>query len=87
MSDIKPLPPLPANAGCPRCGQAFRCGVADAHCACFGLDIGPQLRQQLARDYRSCLCVDCLKELQQAQKMQADEAPTGGVPDGTTGKT
>ena len=54
---------LPVNAACPRCGGPFRCGVADTSCACFGLQIGPALRAQLAAAYSSCLCVNCLAEL------------------------
>lgn len=66
MSETAPAKsPPPLNAGCPRCSEPFRCGVADTTCACFGLNIGPVLRAQLARDYSTCLCVACLQELQQ----------------------
>ena len=64
-------PVLPVNASCPRCGGPFRCGVADTTCACFGLQIGPALRAQLAAEYSSCLCVACLAELQNEQKQKA----------------
>ena len=49
---------------CPRCGGGFHCGAQDAHCDCFDLNIGPALRERLAREYLGCLCVRCLKELQ-----------------------
>lgn len=66
------LPDLPTNAACPRCGEAFRCGASDAHCACFGLQIGPVLRAQIRRDYgdEACLCVNCLLALQQQAQQQ-----------------
>ena len=61
------LPMLPSNAACPRCGEVFRCGAADASCACFGLDIGAALREQLASQYSQCLCVTCLQQLRQIE--------------------
>ena len=61
---------LPDNTACPRCGGAFRCGAGDPSCACFGLQIGPALRAQLAADFRGCLCVACLAELQLQQQLQ-----------------
>lgn len=67
--------PLPLNEDCPRCGQPFRCGVNDGHCACFGLEIGEALRQRLARDYTSCLCVACLRELKAQQALENPEIP------------
>lgn len=73
MSEI-----LPANAACPRCGGPFRCGATDPHCACFDLQIGPVLRAQLATDYSSCLCLNCLIELQSAQLQQPMPKPTPG---------
>jgi len=55
-----------ANAACPRCGGPFRCGAADAHCACFDLRLSEALRGQLATQYgsSSCLCIGCLTALQ-----------------------
>jgi len=52
------------NAACPRCGGSFRCGVADKVCDCFGAQLDDALRQQLAAQYDSCLCMSCLTELQ-----------------------
>ncbi|MET0519974.1 MAG: cysteine-rich CWC family protein [Burkholderiaceae bacterium] len=60
------------NADCPRCGQPFRCGAADAHCPCFELQLGPALREQIRRAHGdgACLCVSCLLALQQQQAQQ-----------------
>lgn len=64
---VRPARPAPpANAACPRCGQAFRCGAADVRCACFDVALTPALRAQLAKDYGNCLCVACLVQLQGA---------------------
>ncbi|HEX2012817.1 MAG TPA: cysteine-rich CWC family protein [Roseateles sp.] len=67
--------PLPFNEDCPRCGQPFRCGVSDGHCACFGLQIGEALRRQIAAQYSGCLCVRCLTELQLQQTLKPAEPP------------
>lgn len=53
---------------CPRCGQAFHCGAQDARCDCFELKLSEALRQQLAAQYERCLCVRCLRELQDAER-------------------
>ena len=59
---------LPAGDRCPRCGDAFHCGAADAHCDCFELELSPALRQSLAQRYNNCLCLRCLKYLQTLAK-------------------
>jgi hypothetical protein len=64
---VAATPPPPFNEDCPRCGQPFRCGVNDGHCACFGLEIGAALRQRIASEYSTCLCVSCLRELQEGE--------------------
>lgn len=49
---------------CPRCGGGFHCGVNEGHCACFGLRLTDELKDQLRRDYPGrCLCLRCLAEL------------------------
>lgn len=52
------------NAGCPRCGQAFHCGVEDAApCPCAELALSAALQAELAARYRGCLCLRCLHAL------------------------
>ena len=46
---------------CPRCGNAFHCGAADARCDCFDLTLDEHLRMGLAQHYDRCLCMACLK--------------------------
>ncbi len=65
-----PSAPLPDNSACPRCGGSFRCGAADPSCACFGLNIGPVLREHIRQNYQGCLCVSCLLALQQERQQQ-----------------
>jgi hypothetical protein len=53
-----------ANTTCPRCGQAFRCGVDDpGPCPCTRLDLEAPALAALNRDYRGCLCLRCLEEI------------------------
>jgi hypothetical protein len=52
------------NAACPRCGAAFRCGVADAvPCACTGLSLDAATLATLDREFSGCLCIVCLQAL------------------------
>lgn len=51
---------------CERCGKAFDCRPDDiANCQCSGVKLSPETRQELAENYRDCLCVECLKEVQE----------------------
>ena len=49
---------------CPRCGGSFHCAAAAGFCDCFELQLSVTLRQTLAEQYSSCLCLSCLKQLQ-----------------------
>jgi ribosomal protein L34E len=52
--------PLPDR--CPRCGQAFHCGVQDAApCACSRLQLTTQQLAALRAAYSTCLCMACLQ--------------------------
>ena len=54
------------NEVCQRCGQPFHCGVDDpAGCACCDLTLTPELTARLRQTYQRCLCLVCLKALQQ----------------------
>jgi hypothetical protein len=56
--------PAACNTSCPRCEQAFRCGVDDAgRCPCTTLQLDGPTLAALNREYRGCLCVRCLAEL------------------------
>ena len=65
------MPPLPAlNDTCPRCGGSFHCGAPDGHCDCFDVKLTPALRQRIAAEFSDCLCVRCLRELQDTDARQ-----------------
>jgi len=58
---------------CPRCGNAFHCGVADATpCACTTVRLHAATLASLREQFDSCLCLRCLIQLQDQQQ----EAPT-----------
>lgn len=64
-----PVPVCPAGTAaledrCPRCGQAFHCGVQDAApCACSRLRLTAEQLAGLRERYSTCLCVTCLEEV------------------------
>ena len=61
MNSIEP----PLTDTCPRCRQAFHCGVADAApCPCTDLTLSPELTAALRAQFDGCLCLTCLAELQ-----------------------
>jgi hypothetical protein len=55
----------PANASCPRCGQAFHCGAADpTPCPCGNFTLSPATTQTLREQFKGCVCMRCLAALQ-----------------------
>lgn len=50
---------------CPRCGEAFHCGAHESRCDCFEVRLSPALRAELAQRWSTCLCLKCLRALQQ----------------------
>jgi hypothetical protein len=53
-----------ADAPCPRCGAAFRCGTRDDRpCACTTVTLGADRLAALRREFDGCLCIDCLRAL------------------------
>jgi hypothetical protein len=49
------------NARCPRCGNGFDCGVADASpCGCRQAPLTDDHRRAIAARYSGCLCLACL---------------------------
>ena len=52
------------NARCPRCGNAFDCGVADAApCACARVALDEPQRRFMASRWSGCLCLACLRAI------------------------
>lgn len=53
---------------CPHCGGGFDCGAERGHCDCFELKLDAALRAELAQRWPGqCLCLRCLRELQEPQ--------------------
>jgi hypothetical protein len=49
---------------CKRCGSSFECNVGDViRCQCSGVLLREKTRQFLDKTYWGCLCVGCLKEI------------------------
>jgi hypothetical protein len=68
-----------ATDRCPRCGGAFRCGVAGSGpCACTGIELSTALQAQLREQFQGCLCLACLaclKTLAQAEVAASANRP------------
>jgi len=61
---------------CPRCGGTFHCGVADAEpCACATVRLDGPTLAALREQYRGCLCLRCLIELQHRASPSPFPAP------------
>jgi len=67
---------------CPRCGQAFQCGVNDDQpCWCSRVALSAATLAELEKRYRGCLCGSCLAALHDsagssAPPTQADRPTT-----------
>lgn len=63
--DPTPSPAAALDETCPRCGGPFHCGAGEARCDCFDLRLSPELMSLLRASYQRCLCIACLKALQE----------------------
>lgn len=62
MSAAAPASSAPDR--CPRCGGAFRCGIAGpGPCACTTVSLSPDQLAEVGAQYAGCLCLDCLQEI------------------------
>lgn len=51
---------------CPRCSADFDCREDSVlECDCVHVILSPQQIEFLAENYNGCLCVECLREIQQ----------------------
>jgi len=58
-----------ASDRCPRCGGGFHCGANDAApCACTALQLGVATLADLRRQFKGCLCLNCLSEIAALQE-------------------
>ena len=60
----EPAPEPGADSRCPRCGQSFHCGVADAQpCWCSRVTVSAETLADLRQSYDRCVCSTCLAEM------------------------
>lgn len=45
---------------CESCGKDFSCGSQTEKCWCFRIDLSDEALSKLQKDFKSCLCEDCL---------------------------
>jgi ribosomal protein L34E len=63
------------NTRCPRCGEAFHCGVADgAPCQCAAVPLPNRVCDHLRANYSGCLCCGCLREVVAEQREDGSAA-------------
>jgi Cysteine-rich CWC len=48
---------------CESCGKDFNCGANTKKCWCFEIDLNAETLAKLQEDFKSCLCVECLKKI------------------------
>jgi hypothetical protein len=69
---------------CPRCGNTFHCGAADAEpCACTTVRLVETTLSALRGQYERCLCLRCLIELQARCLIELQAEPQAETPTAT----
>lgn len=48
---------------CESCGVEFSCGANIGECWCFAVDVKAETLAELRKNFESCLCENCLKEI------------------------
>ncbi len=57
------------KTSCPRCGKTFVCRAEDIrHCSCASVTITDKTLAVLRARYHTCVCIDCLHELNNQYK-------------------
>ena len=50
---------------CSKCNKQFECCANDiTHCQCYNIALSPAAKEFIANNYKDCLCVECLKEIE-----------------------
>lgn len=52
---------------CPRCGAMFTCGKS-GKCWCFEIEVPPSVLENIEKEYNSCLCPSCLKDVAESKR-------------------
>ena len=67
----------PAADRCPRCGGPVGCGIASTGpCWCTTVRLDDTQRAEIARQYRGCLCGNCLRAWPAHDSPLTPAAPT-----------
>ena len=63
------------NKTCPRCGSAFICRDDDIlKCDCTQVVLSPEASKFIGDNYGDCLCLSCLKEINNSFLAQNKQA-------------
>lgn len=57
---------FPEKLVCESCGESFSCGSKTGQCWCFDIEIGEETLESLRKNYKKCLCNECLENLSQS---------------------
>jgi hypothetical protein len=52
----------PETKTCEACGTDFSCGANSEKCWCFEIDLSAENLARLQKDFKNCLCQDCLEK-------------------------
>lgn len=47
---------------CEACGADFSCGARAEKCWCFKIELSDETLGRLEKEYKSCLCAQCLEK-------------------------
>ena len=51
-----------ATKTCESCGRDFSCGAQSEKCWCFDVALREETLANLQKDFKNCLCQDCLEK-------------------------
>ena len=55
---------------CSKCGAEFECGVSTGNCWCMNYVVPEMELEEMKKDFKDCLCPDCLCEYATEYKEQ-----------------
>jgi hypothetical protein len=58
---------LPETKICEACDKDFQCSATSEKCWCFEVDLSAETLAKLQKDFKSCLCKDCLLSHEQTR--------------------
>lgn len=53
---------FPEKLVCESCGESFDCGAKIGECWCFNIEVGTENLENLKKDFKNCLCFNCLQK-------------------------